>query len=183
MKNVILLLVGFVVGILLCIVVPLAIFAAGTINFGATTKPGWLERTLAPWALDQSRETRAPRENDPYTNAPAVLVTGLDYYRANCVMCHGAPEVDTWDLAKGLNPSAPHLQSHGTQSFSDGELFWTVKQGVRMTGMPAFKPTHSDEQIWIIVAFVRHLPSLSADEKAALRAAREAVTHLPVEAK
>lgn len=159
---------GIALGIAICIAVPLVVAALGVVNMGATTKPGSLERALAPWAVDQSRERRAPHETDPYTNAVAVA-TGLDHYRENCVMCHGAPNVAPGELAKGLNPPAPKLQSHGTQSMSDGELFWTTKYGVRMTGMPAFAPTHTDEQIWKIVAFVRHLPNLTPEETAELR--------------
>lgn len=169
MKKLVLFIVGVLVGIALCIVVPLCVLASGAPDMGATTKPGLVERTLAPWAVDASRGARAPHESDPYTNAAAIS-TGLDHYRENCVMCHGAPNVEAGELAKGLNPAAPELQSHDTQGMSDGELFWTIKHGVRMTGMPAFEPTHTDEQIWKIVAFVRHLPKLSPDEAAALRA-------------
>ncbi len=168
MKNWVWFMVGIVVGIAICIGVPLLIAAFGIVNMGATTKPGSVERALAPWAVDMSRERRAPREPDPYTNAVAVA-TGLDRYRENCLVCHGAPNVEAGELAKGLNPPAPKLQSHGTQSMSDGELFWTIKHGVRMTGMPAFEPTHTDEQIWKIVAFLRQLPHLTPEETAELR--------------
>jgi mono/diheme cytochrome c family protein len=82
-------------------------------------------------------------------------------------------------LAKGLNPSAPELQSSDTQAMSDGELFWTVKHGIRMTGMPAFAPTHTDAQIWKIVAFVRHLPNLTPEETAELIKAPAAETPAP----
>ena len=160
--------VGIIIGIVLCIGIPLLMLDAGAINMGATTKPGVIERNLAPWAVDHSRESRAPHETNSYTNADDVA-TGLDHYRENCVMCHGAPDVAAGELAKGLNPGVPDLQSQGTQSMSDGELFWTIKHGIRMTAMPAFAPTHTDSQIWKIVAFVRHLPNLTDQEKAELR--------------
>lgn len=168
MKRPLVFVIGILVGIALCIIVPLLVLASGAIDMGATAKPSSLEKTLAPWAVDKSRERRAPLGADPYTNSPAVLAVGMDHYRENCVMCHGAPDVPAGELAKGLNPPAPQLQSKGTQSMTDGQLFWTIKNGVRMTGMPAFAPTHTDEQIWKIVAFVRHLPHLTASEKARL---------------
>jgi mono/diheme cytochrome c family protein len=59
----------------------------------------------------------------------------------------------------------------------DGELFWTIRQGVRMTGMPAFAPTHSDEEIWKIVTFIRHLPHLTPEEKEKLRSVTEEEAH------
>lgn len=167
-RNYLYLIAGIIIGVVACIGVPLLILASGTINFGADQKPGTIERTLAPWAVDQSRERRAPHQVNTFTNA-ADVATGMDHYRENCVGCHGAPNVNSGEAAMGLNPSAPELQSPGTQSMSDGELFWTIKHGVRMTGMPAFAMTHSDEQIWKIVAFVRHLPNLTTNEEAALR--------------
>jgi mono/diheme cytochrome c family protein len=170
MKNKVWFVAGIAVGIALWIVAAAVVAAFGIVNMGATTKPGSVERTLAPWVVDNSRERRAPQETDSYTNAAAVS-TGLHHYRENCVMCHGAPNVPAGELAKGLNPSAPELQSSDTQAMSDGELFWTIKHGIRMTGMPAFEPTHTDEQIWKIVAFVRHLPNLTPEETAELRKA------------
>jgi mono/diheme cytochrome c family protein len=168
MKNAAWFIGGILVGIAIWIAALLVVAALGVVNMGATTHPGSLERTLAPWVVDKSRARRAPPETDPYTNAVAVA-TGLDHYREDCVICHGAPNVEAGEIAQGLNPRAPKLQSRGTQSMSDGELFWTIKYGVRMTGMPAFAPTHTDEQIWKIVAFVRHLPKLTRQEEAELR--------------
>ena len=55
----------------------------------------------------------------------------------------------------------------------DGELFWVVSNGIRMTGMPAFSPTHKQEEIWKIVAFVRHLPEITKEEQQILRAGHE----------
>ena len=55
------------------------------------------------------------------------------------------------------------------QKRTDGELFWLVQGGIRMTGMPAFGPTHSDEEIWKIVAFVRRLPALSPEDQQELK--------------
>jgi mono/diheme cytochrome c family protein len=57
------------------------------------------------------------------------------------------------------------------QHRSDGELFWIVQNGIRMSGMPAFGATHKERQIWEIVAFLRHLPSLTPEEEKALAAA------------
>jgi mono/diheme cytochrome c family protein len=85
-----------------------------------------------------------------------------------CVSCHGAPGVDASPVGEGLNPPAPDLTLARIQERSDGELFWLVQNGIRMTGMPAFGPTHRDEEIWEIVAFLRHLPELTPEEEKAL---------------
>ncbi len=167
MKNKWLSPLSFGAGILVTLLVPMLILATGAINMGADVKPGLIERTLAPWALDRSVEKHAPSEKDPYAGNAAAIATGLDHYRENCVMCHGAPGVSAGELSKGLNPQAPSLAKEG--EMSDGELFWIVKHGVRMTPMSAFGPTHTDEEIWKIVAFIRHLPDLSPRERDALR--------------
>ncbi|MGH9316438.1 MAG: c-type cytochrome, partial [Thermoanaerobaculia bacterium] len=55
----------------------------------------------------------------------------------------------------------------------DGELFWIVSNGLRTTGMPAFGPTHKPDEIWKIVAFLRHLPEIAPEEQKTLRSATE----------
>ena len=165
---------GVVSGIVLCVVVPLLVLATGWVDFGASAKPGLVERSLAPWAVDHSRSRRAPKMANPYAGAADALSTGLGHYRENCVMCHGAPDIEESEVSQGLNPKAPHLDD---TDLSDGELFWTIKNGIRMTGMPAFGPTHTDEEIWKIVAFVRHLSKLTPSERQALEPSPEEEEH------
>jgi mono/diheme cytochrome c family protein len=143
---------------------------------GADVKPGLLERTLAPWSRDRSVQRRAPKEKNPYAGDPAAIAAGMDHYRENCLMCHGAPGVPITEIAKGLNPPAPSLGREESDT-PDGELFWVTKHGIRFTSMPAFGLTHTDEEIWKIVAFLRHLPELTAEEKDFLREATEEDEH------
>jgi mono/diheme cytochrome c family protein len=70
-----------------------------------------------------------------------------------------------------MNPAPPGLDSAHTQAFSDGALFWIVKNGIRASGMPAFGVNHQDAEIQDIVAFVRHVPKLTDEEKKELAAA------------
>ena len=82
-----------------------------------------------------------------------------------CVMCHGAPGIEAGEAREGLNPQPPLLAKvKDLVTDPPGELFWVIKNGIKMTGMPAWGPTHSDEKIWAMVAFVRKLPNLSAEE-------------------
>ena len=178
MKTKSMILLSFVAGILVCLLVPILLLAMGAINMGADVKPGLIERTLAPWAVDRSVAKRAPKEKNPHAGDPAAIATGLDHYRENCLMCHGAPDIAGAELSKGLNPPAPSLDK-GENDTPDGELFWFIKHGIRMTAMPAFGPTHTDEEIWKLVAFIRHPPDLTAQERDSLRAgtAKEAHHH------
>lgn len=169
MNNKWMLALSFVAGVLAALLVPILILATGAINFGADVKPSLIERTFAPWGRNRSVAKRAPNEKNPFAGNPAAVVTGLDHYRENCVMCHGAPDVAGAELSKGINPRAPSLGKEASDT-SDGELFWVIKHGIRMTFMPAFGPTHTDEEIWKIVAFIRHLPDLTAQERDSLEA-------------
>lgn len=144
------------------------VLATGSVSVAADEKPGLIERMLAPWGRDRSVHNHAPKTKNPYAGDPDAIAAGLDHYRENCLVCHGAPGVPISDLSKGLNPPAPSLGREQSDT-PDGELFWVTKHGIRLTSMPAFGWTHSDEEIWKIVAFIRHLPELTAEEKEFLR--------------
>lgn len=96
----------------------------------------------------------------PPLNDPKMAALGAEHYHEMCVGCHGAPGVPIGEIGKGLNPAPPELvESAG--DWKPNELFWLTKSGVRMTGMPAWGTTHSDSEIWNIVAFLQRLPKLS----------------------
>lgn len=163
---------GVLVGVLLAVVVPLVVLATGVVNMGATQKPGVVERSVASLALNTSVAVRAPESHNPFTGDPAAIENGLAHFRDTCLLCHGAPGIEPQEFAQGLNPDPPEL-STVLADWSDGELFWLTKQGIRMTGMPAFGPTHSDEDLWRIVAFVRQLPDLTPDQQQVLKDAAQ----------
>jgi mono/diheme cytochrome c family protein len=94
---------------------------------------------------------------------------GAQLYGQECVYCHGAPGDQPTGLAKGLNPQPPVLLVAERQNLP-AETFWVVKNGIRMTGMPAWGKTYSDQQIWNVVAFLRQKRGLGADEYKALTA-------------
>jgi mono/diheme cytochrome c family protein len=80
-----------------------------------------------------------------------------------CVGCHGAPGKDPSEIGNGLRPRPPDLAKAALQ-LDKGELFWIVKNGIKMAGMPAFGATHRDRTIWNIVGFVQEqLPNLTAE--------------------
>src|SRR3546814_3659258 len=104
----------------------------------------------------------------PYTSLLRSMVQkGGRYFQKGCQTCHGAPGVARSEIGQGLRPSPPDLSEHA-RNWSPAELFWIVKNGLKMTGMPAWRPTHSDEDLWAIVAFLMKLPQLSAEEYRAI---------------
>jgi mono/diheme cytochrome c family protein len=150
----------------------LAVLALGAVNIGADVEPGWIESALASWSRERAVERRAPKMQNPYAGDSAAIAAGMEHYRENCLVCHSAPGVPISEISKGLNPPAPVLRFDKGE-ISDGELFWVTKHGIRFTSMPSFAATHTDEQIWKIVAFLRHLPKLTAEETAYLQQAQE----------
>ena len=162
-------------GLILGVVV-LGIVAAsmGLFNPAASVPPTAVETRLARFVLDRSVARRAPKVSNPVKPDPDVRRDGLAHYKAMCLNCHGAPGLDSSEIAEGLNPPAPDLTLGRVQKRTDGEIFWIVQNGIRMTGMPAFGTTHKDDEIWKIVAFVRRLPALSPDEEKELKAAAAA---------
>lgn len=169
--------VGVVVGLVLAVVIPAVMIVTGTFSMAAASKASELEEKAGTWAWRQSAKANAPKTKNPLSVDAATLDAGLDHYKDNCVVCHGAPGVESGEIGKGLNPDAPVLDIPMVQKLSDGELFWTIQNGIRMTGMPAFGPTHTDEELWQVVTFVRHLSQLTEKEKMELRNATKEEEH------
>ncbi|HTO89279.1 MAG TPA: cytochrome c [Thermoanaerobaculia bacterium] len=165
---------GVLLGFLVVAVGAGVFIETGSFNVAASSPPGKLEETLARRALNRSVARRAPARQNPLTSSAEVLREGRSHYRENCVGCHGAPGVDAAEYGEGLNPPAPDLTLPRVQRRPDGELHWIVANGIRMTGMPAFAPSHKEQEIWEIVAFLRHLPELSPEEERELKSAVEA---------
>ena len=148
------------------------VLGTGLVDFSATGVPGRLEERLATFALNRSIARHAPKARNPLGDSPETVAAGLGLFRTQCVACHGAPGVDPTDAGASLNPPAPGLTLPRVQARPDGELFYLVSRGVRMTGMPAFGPSRSEDEIWQIVAALRHLPRLNDQERSALRGRR-----------
>ena len=83
----------------------------------------------------------------------AMYIMGFKHYNEMCVSCHGAPGVKPNEMVEGLYPKPPELYKHGEEDAAQ-EFFWIIKNGIKMTSMPAFKPSHDDEKIWAMTAFV-----------------------------
>ncbi|MBI2568832.1 MAG: cytochrome c [Candidatus Schekmanbacteria bacterium] len=148
---------------LAAVVVALVVVYGGLYNVAASSGHSALERRFFSTVRAESVEARSDDIEVPPFDDPRMVELGVGYYAPMCTTCHGAPGVPASEIGKGLNPEPPDLARIAGDR-SDQELFWVVKHGLKMTGMPAFGPTHSDEQLWPIVAFLRKLPGLSAPQ-------------------
>jgi Cytochrome C oxidase, cbb3-type, subunit III len=97
---------------------------------------------------------------------PKRIAAGAAEYDEMCRGCRLAPGLEKTEISKGLYPSAPEL-SRGND-LNPAEQFWVLKHGIKMTGMPAWGPTHDDILLWDIVAFIQKLPSLTPEQYQAI---------------
>jgi mono/diheme cytochrome c family protein len=102
----------------------------------------------------------------PGLDEPQVLQSGGHLFAQHCAVCHGGPGLKATDIAQGLNPRPPNLFRAGRKPWTE-EMFRFIKYGVKMTAMPGFGKTHTDEEIWALTAFLRQAPGMSAEDFAA----------------
>jgi mono/diheme cytochrome c family protein len=146
----------------------------GLYNVSAT------EQHTAPvyWALEAGMRNAVKRRSGgitaPELSDSALVRRGLVLHREACVQCHGAPGVPPGDAGKGLLP-VPNNLAQTAREWSAAEIYWVTKHGLKMTGMPAWGMRFVDDDLWAIVAFVKHLPRLTAAEyeTMAVRASRQ----------
>jgi mono/diheme cytochrome c family protein len=159
---------GVAVG--LCVAVLLAVLVlAFEFNPSALLEPGRMEVYAATIALRVLVWRRASREFIPAAPADrqASVDQGDKLYGIDCGDCHGLDGHTPTDEGRWMYPRAANLISRQVQKYSDRELFWIVKNGIRFTGMPAFAKVETDAHIWNLIDYLRTLPrSESSDRRA-----------------
>ena len=154
-----------IVGVILVILIAAsAIYLySGAYNVAATLP----DRGFIAWSLNtiqmSSIRSHAEESAAPPPESSAAEEEGLHHYHEMCVTCHGAPGVEPSEIGKGLNPVPPDL-TEVAKEFSRPELYWILENGIKMTGMPAFGPTHREEELWAMVDFVNRLPEITPEE-------------------
>jgi mono/diheme cytochrome c family protein len=136
---------------------------SGVFNVAATD-PHWsLTQMVIDVARVRSIKARAPRIAPPVNLADQQrVVAGASHFAEHCASCHSAPGVLSGELAKGMYPQPPVL-TDSAKEWSPGELFWIIRNGIKMSGMPSW-PGLSDDDLWNIVAFLQKLPSMSEQD-------------------
>lgn len=137
-------------------------------GFSAKEKPSRLEGFLARHARKIATPAGARGLKNPYPVTPESLRAARAHWVDHCASCHGLDGRGKTTLGLNLYPKAPDLRDAATQGLSDGELYYIINNGIRFTGMPAWGSTHSREEMWQLVSFVRRLPELTPDELKAM---------------
>jgi mono/diheme cytochrome c family protein len=154
---------------IIVIIVALIMITGAIIVFGgyydvsAMSEEGPLGTWLFSTVMVNSVERQAADIEVPPLGDSAQVVEGFEHFNEMCTFCHGAPGVSKSESGEGLNPKAPNL-AKTTVDLTDAQLFWIIKNGIRMTGMPAYGVTHSDDKLWAIAAFVRRMEKTTPEE-------------------
>lgn len=133
----------------------------------AADAPHWeLTKTVLETARTRSIASRASHVVVPKLDDESLIRAGAGNYDAMCTGCHLKPGLESTEQSKGLYPAPPDLTKKRVDD--PAAAFWTIKHGVKMTGMPAWGRSMEDEFIWGMVAFLQKLPDLSRDQYDAL---------------
>jgi mono/diheme cytochrome c family protein len=157
------------------LLVVIALFAAGGIyatllvrrGFSARESPSWIEAFAA--GIAKSLAVPATyRMKDPYAPTAENIHEGEEHFADHCATCHANDGGGDTLFGKGLYPKPPDMRTAETQNKGDGELYYTIENGVRLSGMPAFgtgSGTGTDDaETWKLVLFSRHLPQITPEE-------------------
>ncbi len=154
---------------ILAILAVSGVIVAGLYDVAADAPNAVLVRNLIAYTRERSIDVRASSVRVPPLGDAQMIADGASDYNQMCTGCHLAPGMAENEMRPGLNPKPPQL---ATLPRGDAaEQFWIIKHGIDMTGMPAWGKTHSDAEIWNMVAFLQNLPTLTPTRYRALTAA------------
>ncbi|NQZ50892.1 MAG: cytochrome c [Moritella sp.] len=165
------------IGFLIIILSSIGFLYSGLFPMGADNK----HNAFTFWVLETLRTKSIARAASnievPPLNSPQLLLSGGADYNDMCSGCHLKPGQEDNDMALGLYPAPPNLtvssdkhgHAHEDDSHNDidataKQQFWVIKHGIMASGMAAFGPTHDDERIWAMVAFIKRLPTLTPEQ-------------------
>ena len=149
-----------------------------TLGAGASARrdPTPIESFVAPRLRHLAIPVSAQERKNPVAPSAKSVAEGRAHFADHCAICHANDGSGDSEVGHGLYPKPPDMRKDGTQSLSDGELFYIIENGVRFTGMPAWgsdegssgssreKGEHSEEDNWELVNFIRHLPKITRAE-------------------
>ena len=155
--------------VLFCAAIVAAIYGVALIRrgFSATDEPSSLEKVAARAARNLSIPSRARNEENPWKATPETLKEAQERFRDRCGVCHGNDGSGETQIGRNLYPKVPDLRLPQTQNLTDGEIRYIIKNGIRLTGMPAWGNPHEeqDEDSWKLVLVIRDLRQPTAEEK------------------
>lgn len=156
-------LLGLLLAVAVLAALALGFVYAGVYDVAATRPHTPAVHRLLETLRSRSVAARAEEVPAPPTLDAETLAHGYEHYHAMCVVCHGAPGLKRGEFGQGMTPTPP-LFDEEYRMPSERELFWIIKNGIKIAGMPAFGPTHSDGEIWGLTGVVQRLPGMTLEE-------------------
>jgi mono/diheme cytochrome c family protein len=153
--------VGIAATIALILVGVVAFVGSGVYDIGADDHDTTVVLVVIQTLRERSIAARAGAIGVPRLEDPSKIFAGAARYSALCADCHLAPGVMKSDLSQGLCPHPPNLVQEDIRDAR--RAFWTIKHGIKMSAMPAWGGTLTDDAIWDIVAFLRQMPGMSPE--------------------
>lgn len=160
---------GFVLALVLVAVGLFAYFAMGYAPVATDSAPMFLEARLAHMAL-HARIAHAGDKKAPIEANETNLVAGAHLYREQCAVCHGLPNQPETAIAHGMFPDPPQLFKHSVTDDPASETYWKVANGIRLTGMPGYKGSLKEDQLWQVSLMLAGADKLPAAATAVLQA-------------
>ncbi len=138
----------------------------GSRGVSAKEEPGRLETTIARTMRRLAIPGSAHDLKNPVPKTPAIIAEGMAHYADHCAACHANDGSGETEVGLGLYPKSPDMRLPATQSLTDGELFYIIENGVRLTGMPAWSTGTQEgrQSTWHLVHFIRELPRLTTEQ-------------------
>jgi mono/diheme cytochrome c family protein len=152
---------GVIVTILVLILAGLGFAMLGMFPTNANVAPPHFEARIAMGAVDASMERHAPRVTNPLPPNDQNLEEGMKLYTMNCAVCHGGLDRKAVSLSQSFYPPAPNLVADPPDD-PEWHIFFTIRTGIRYTGMPSWEKTLSEQDMWKITSLLSHLDKLPA---------------------
>ncbi|HZZ17526.1 MAG TPA: cytochrome c, partial [Candidatus Sulfotelmatobacter sp.] len=153
------LILGVILTLVVLILGGLGMAMLGFIPTNANAEPPRMERRIANTAVDASMERHAPHVTNPVPPNDQNYIDGMKLYTMNCALCHGGLDRKPDSLSKSFYPPAPNLVSDPPDD-PEWHIFYTIRTGVRYTGMPAWDKTLSEQDMWKITSLLSHFDKL-----------------------
>lgn len=153
------------------------IAASGIVPIKASSGHWAITDWFLHFAMRRSIATQSLGIESPALDEPGLVLKGAGHYETGCAPCHGSPQRPP-TFAEAMTPRPPHLPPRLSE-WSPDDLFYVVKHGVKFTGMPGWSALGRDDEVWAMVAFLRKLPSLAAEDYRWRRMARTRRRRVP----
>jgi thiosulfate dehydrogenase len=163
-------LTGFVIAAILAALAAFCFVRLGWLDPRADIPVSALESKIAMPSLDAAVDRRAPEAKSPIPSSDENLIAGMKVYQANCAVCHGDVMHPRASLANSLYPRAPQFLEDAPD-MPENQNFYIIQHGIRWSGMPGWKQSLSETEIWQVTTFLSQMDKLPATVNESWKAA------------